>query len=328
MEDKKSLFIFIGIGVCALIVVAVGFFWFLPSDSMANMGLSNKKTATASFDEHDPVEWVRQDGTYPGIEDKEDATNKEFVVDSEEIVKKNQEGIKESEDQQNDSNEETNIKPDQTEEGDQSIEETANVSVTNRIINTVSSNEKTEEQKPVNNQNYTEQTINKPQVVIVQVEKEKPAVSQPQTKNTSVSVIEKPVQKIEPAPQVRSTPAPTVNNTVQTSTRTVTSRPVQNQSKPTQNRVASAAKTTSIVTEYWIQIGSFSSLSKANGVKENLKKNGAASMISTKEVNGDNFYRVRIGPYSNNNEAKKFLSWIKELEGFNDSYISEVYVKK
>ncbi|MFW6387745.1 MAG: SPOR domain-containing protein, partial [bacterium] len=35
-------------------------------------------------------------------------------------------------------------------------------------------------------------------------------------------------------------------------------------------------------------------------------------------------YRVRVGPYDNRNEAQKFLSWIQELEGFEQSYVSLV----
>ena len=94
--------------------------------------------------------------------------------------------------------------------------------------------------------------------------------------------------------------------------------------KPAEPAVKKAVR----ITEYWIQAGSFSSLSKATDVKTKLTENGAASTISTTNVNGTDYYRVRLGPYSDQMEADKFLSWIKAVKGFENSYISEVYVTK
>ncbi len=81
-------------------------------------------------------------------------------------------------------------------------------------------------------------------------------------------------------------------------------------------------------TEYWIQAGSFSSLGKATDVKERLSEEGITCTITTTEVNGSSYYRVRLGPYTEKQEAGKFLEWIKAIRGFESSYISEVYVTK
>ena len=81
-------------------------------------------------------------------------------------------------------------------------------------------------------------------------------------------------------------------------------------------------------TEYWIQAGSYTSQTRAEQVKENLQAKGIKSRIVSREVNGENFFRVRIGPYENAQEAEKFLAWIKEIKDFEGSYISQVYVEK
>ena len=233
MEDKKTLWIIIGIGVCVLVVVAVGFFWFLPSDqSLASVGGSDGTVAAGNAG-FDPVEWVRQDEAFPGIEDNEEKTE-EFVVVADDLIY----GIPEGEINNEDSAAEF---------------ETSGQTITLDIP-------KTETVKAV------------PDVEIV-------------------------------------TAAPVRVATVQ---------------KPSEPAVKKAVK----VTEYWIQAGSFTSLSKATDVKTTLNKNGATSTISTTNVNGTDFFRVRLGPYSDQMEADKFLSWIKAVKGFENSYISEVYVTK
>jgi len=83
-----------------------------------------------------------------------------------------------------------------------------------------------------------------------------------------------------------------------------------------------------LVTEYWIQAGSYGSNSRANQVREQLSEKGITSTVQTRELESGTYFRVRIGPYENSEEAAKFLQWVKNLEGFNDSYITEVYVRK
>jgi hypothetical protein len=102
----------------------------------------------------------------------------------------------------------------------------------------------------------------------------------------------------------------------------VTSRP------RTAQKPAETAPRTERVREYWIQTGSYSSKFRAEEVKSNLAQKGVASLITTTEVNGDTYYRVRIGPYAGKDEAEKFLDWIKGVSGFESSYVSMVYVQK
>jgi DedD protein len=72
---------------------------------------------------------------------------------------------------------------------------------------------------------------------------------------------------------------------------------------------------------YWIQTGSFSAKTRAEGVKETLAARGVASIIENRAINGRTYFRVRVGPYATKNEADYWLSLVKSIEGFEDSQI-------
>ena len=228
MEDKKTLWIIFGIGVCVLVVSAVGFFWFLPEDSATASAGDDQAVMQAGKSGFDPVEWVRKEETYPGLEEKDEESD-EFIVVSDELVY----GVPEA-----------------------SIDDGAADAAADEKVVTIAVPERTPEPEPA-------------------------AVIQPAA-----------VQRTRP---VQAQPAPR---------KAVTK------------------------TEYWIQAGSFSSLQKANDVKSHLGDLGTASTVSTTTVNGTNYYRVRLGPYGEKMEAAKFLDWIKAVDGFEGSYVSEVYVTK
>lgn len=82
------------------------------------------------------------------------------------------------------------------------------------------------------------------------------------------------------------------------------------------------------LTEYWIQAGSYTSMVRAEEVKQDLSQRGIASLITSKTVDGTDYYRVRIGPYGSEAEAEKFLGWIRGVSGFESSYVSMVYVTR
>lgn len=85
---------------------------------------------------------------------------------------------------------------------------------------------------------------------------------------------------------------------------------------------------TTTVTEYWIQTGSFSGKLNAEKARDALQARYIKAEIFTKEVSGKTTYRVRVGPYTNKNEAEYWLGSIKGISDFDSSYISEVKVKK
>ncbi len=82
------------------------------------------------------------------------------------------------------------------------------------------------------------------------------------------------------------------------------------------------------VTEYWIQAGSFQSRSGAEEANRLLSEKGFSGRLTTKQVDGSDYYRVRLGPYAKKEEAEKFLNWVKEVDQFGSSYISQVRVSK
>jgi len=82
------------------------------------------------------------------------------------------------------------------------------------------------------------------------------------------------------------------------------------------------------VTEYWIQAGSYTSPSRAQEVAGVLEDQGLISKITTRDMSGKTYYRVRIGPYLSRAEAQKFLEWVRAVKGFESSYISMVYAKR
>jgi cell division protein FtsN len=76
--------------------------------------------------------------------------------------------------------------------------------------------------------------------------------------------------------------------------------------------------------EYWIQAGSYKSKNLAEAQIAKLTDHGFSAQLITREKTGTMYFRVRIGPYTNKAEADKFLSWIKVIDGMEESYISQL----
>jgi cell division protein FtsN len=86
-----------------------------------------------------------------------------------------------------------------------------------------------------------------------------------------------------------------------------------------------AAKPTKVVkvTEYWIQVASFKDRYQAENTAKALENQGLKGTLVTATVNGQAVIRVRVGPYTNQAEAGKFLSWLKPVKEFDGSYITK-----
>ena len=82
------------------------------------------------------------------------------------------------------------------------------------------------------------------------------------------------------------------------------------------------------VLEYWIQAGSFASRSRAESSSQILSEKGFSNLITIKTVDKEDYFRVRMGPYTSKAEAQKFLNWVKGIDAYENSYISQVYVQK
>lgn len=79
------------------------------------------------------------------------------------------------------------------------------------------------------------------------------------------------------------------------------------------------------VTEYWIQVIASPSRDRVEQARVTLEERGLRARITTRTVNETVFYRLRVGGYNDKAEAEKFLNWIRQIDGFGESYISEEY---
>jgi DedD protein len=83
------------------------------------------------------------------------------------------------------------------------------------------------------------------------------------------------------------------------------------------------AAQTRVYNDYWVQTGAFTAKVRAEGVKETLSAKGITSIIENREVDGKTWYRVRVGPYTSENEANYWLALVKSIDGFADSQIRQ-----
>lgn len=82
------------------------------------------------------------------------------------------------------------------------------------------------------------------------------------------------------------------------------------------------------VTVYWIQVGSYNDLTKAEEVRSYLLTKDISCEIQTRAVDGKTYYRVRIGAFQSKGEADRFLDPIKNMKNFEDSYVVQTTMVK
>ncbi|MEX2443752.1 MAG: SPOR domain-containing protein [Alkalispirochaeta sp.] len=79
------------------------------------------------------------------------------------------------------------------------------------------------------------------------------------------------------------------------------------------------------VTEYWIQLISSPNRDRVDQARATLTDYSLGGRVTTRDIEGELFYRLRVGPYDSHAEAEKFLEWIRDIDGFGEAYISEEY---
>jgi DedD protein len=117
--------------------------------------------------------------------------------------------------------------------------------------------------------------------------------------------------------------APPTGKAVSPAARPVAQRPaasVAPAAAPREQAAPKPAVQTKLHDDYWVQTGAFSTITNAETVKENLSSRGITSIIENRDVNGATLFRVRVGPYTSQNEANYWLSLIKSI-GFEDSQV-------
>ncbi len=111
-------------------------------------------------------------------------------------------------------------------------------------------------------------------------------------------------------------------------TKTVTSVPAKPNTGTIGPQTAAKPSTPKTYTDYWVQTGAYSTKMRAENAQEQLKAKGITSVVDVKVINGKTYYRVRIGPYTTQKEAQYWLSLIKNIDGFAESYVSSVQTKR
>ena len=99
-----------------------------------------------------------------------------------------------------------------------------------------------------------------------------------------------------------------------------TSKPAASKSPAAKPAAPAKTKTTK---DYWVQTGAFMAKIRAEDSKELLASKGITSIIENSEINGKTWYRVRVGPYISESEAKHWLDLVKTIDGFGDSQIRQ-----
>jgi cell division protein FtsN len=94
-------------------------------------------------------------------------------------------------------------------------------------------------------------------------------------------------------------------------------RSIQQEPRPEPRRVR--------VTEYWIQLIASPNRDRVEQVRGMLADYSLGGRVTTRDVDGELYYRLRVGPYDNHDEAEKFLTWIRDIDAFQGAYISEEY---
>lgn len=138
----------------------------------------------------------------------------------------------------------------------------------------------------------------------------KPAASRPASTETKPQSSGQSAARKAPAasaPPKKSEPAPVKN----TKTPPAPAKPAAPAARANSNGYSA----------YWVQTGSFSTLTRADGVKETLASKGITSVVENRTLDGKTYYRVRVGPYTSQNEADYWLALIKSIDGFEGSQV-------
>lgn len=99
--------------------------------------------------------------------------------------------------------------------------------------------------------------------------------------------------------------------------------------QPSSSAVAKpAAKAPVTVAEYWIQAAAFTSRTRADDLQRELAAKGLSTLITVKDLDGVTWYRVRIGPYTSEREAKGWLEKIRVVAGCAEAYVSKQTVQR
>lgn len=258
MEQQKVLWIIFSVTLFLVVVVVVGFVWFLPPEEGEPDVAATAAGSEAEREVFDPIVWVRDDEDVPGIQEKADEAASEGEKDL--LLIYGEAADQPAEDAP-------------SEEGDADL----------KVV-----------EQPVGRMT--------PRAVAEGAPERTPGSAQEQVSDQAAAKARE--QRVE-------TSAEKAAAAVTPSAKT-----------------AAAAPRAERVTHYWIQAGSFQTQSRAERTQAELADRGWNTRIFSHDVEGEVYFRVRLGPFDTKGEAGKFLDWITDIEPFKQSYISEVYTTR
>ena len=72
---------------------------------------------------------------------------------------------------------------------------------------------------------------------------------------------------------------------------------------------------------YWIQVIASPNRDTVEQAQRTLREHQLGTRILTKEIGGTVYFRLRLGPFAVREETEKFLGWVTEIDGFEDSMV-------
>jgi DedD protein len=148
-----------------------------------------------------------------------------------------------------------------------------------------------------------------------------PAVNKPAATATPAKPAVKPAEKPAVKPVASTTSKPMVKTDTASRPTQVAKPAPEAKSAPTAKPVATASAKTR--NDYWVQTGAFTAIIRAEDAKETLASKGITSIIENRQIDGLTWYRVRLGPYTSENEAKYWLALVQSIDGFAGSQVRQ-----
>jgi DedD protein len=156
-----------------------------------------------------------------------------------------------------------------------------------------------------------------------------PVVESGTDNDKQVTTIQLTVPKASGVPDTQTTPVATVTAASKPATEIVQNTPASVKStassvattQPSSSAASVAAAPSRTINDYWIQTGSFRAKVRADDAQVLLESKGFTSIIENRDINGNTWYRVRLGPYTSQNEADFWLEIVKGIDGFGESQV-------
>ena len=163
--------------------------------------------------------------------------------------------------------------------------------------------------------------ISNPEAQVYEYTREKPAAPAGETKPGETETMHFYIGDEGQKPQGEKAPAAAAQPAVQPAQ--VSKIAVTPPQKKAPAKAVPHPKVSKRTVDYWIQTGSYKSQSKAEELAALLAGKGLPGRVFSYAGKSETYFRVRIGPYGNRNEADKFLSIVKQIQGLEASYISQ-----